>query len=74
MLWAVDPEVPEVVLDASNETMPQGVVVFGVEESGCGCPARAIGTGHQPVGGWCGASGRIVCKKVTRIRPMLAIG
>ncbi|MDE0344141.1 MAG: hypothetical protein OXK82_13410 [Deltaproteobacteria bacterium] len=28
VLWAMDPDVPEVMLDASNETMLQGVVVY----------------------------------------------
>ena len=74
VLRALDPDVPEVVLDASNETMLQGVVVYWVGEPGRGCPVRATGTGQQPAGGWCGASSRIVCKKMTRIRPMLAIG
>ena len=44
---------------------------FGVGEPENGCPVRATGTGQQPVGGWCRASGRIV--RNPRIRPMLAI-
>lgn len=28
VLWALDPDVPWIVLDASNETILQGVVVF----------------------------------------------
>ncbi|MDD9997811.1 MAG: hypothetical protein OXQ89_08720 [Rhodospirillaceae bacterium] len=57
VLWALDPDVPEVVLDASNETMLQGVVAYW----GRGVRVRLPGPGD-----WHGtaAGGRLVrCKR-----------
>ena len=59
-----------------RDDAPGGGGVLGSGRSECGRPAQDRGDGarQQRVDCWRGASGRIVGKKVTRIRPMLAIG